>query len=41
MVREFDERNMARSRERCAAMAEAADTGRRKLSERERQILDM
>lgn len=41
MVREFDERNMARSRERCAAMAERADMGRRALSERERRILDM
>lgn len=41
MVREFDERNMARSRERCAAMAEAASTGKRILTERERQILDM
>lgn len=41
MVREFDERNMARSRERCAAMAEEADTGKRRLTERERCILDM
>lgn len=41
MVREFDERNLARSRERCAAMAEAASTGKRVLTERERQILDM
>lgn len=41
MVREFDERNMARSRERCAAMAEAANTGKRVLTERERRILDM
>lgn len=41
MVREFDERNMARSRERCAAMAERAGMGRRALSERERRILDM
>lgn len=41
MVREFDERNMARSRERCAAMAEAANTGKRRLTERERAILDM
>ena len=41
MVREFDERNMARSRERCAAMAEEADTGKRRLTERERAILDM
>lgn len=41
MVREFDERNMARSRERCAAMAEAANTGKRVLTERERRILAM
>lgn len=41
MVREFDERNMARSRERCAAMEEEADTGKRRLTERERRILDM
>ena len=41
MVREFDERNMARSRERCAAMAEEADTGKRRLTERERRILDV
>lgn len=41
MVREFDERNMARSRERCAAMAEAANTGKRILTERERQVLEM
>lgn len=41
MVREFDERNMARSRNACEAMAEAAKTGKRVLTERERQILDM
>lgn len=41
MVREFDERNMARSRKACEAMAEAAKTGKRVLTERERQILDM
>lgn len=41
MAREFDERNMARSRERCAAMAEEAYTGKRRLTERERRILDM
>lgn len=41
MVREFDERNMARSRERCATMAEVANTGKRVLTERERAILDM
>ena len=41
MVREFDERNMARSRERCAEVEEEADTGKRRLTERERHILDM
>lgn len=41
MVREFDERNMAKSRAVCAAMAEEADTGKRRLTERERRILDM
>lgn len=41
MVREFGERNLAKSRERCAAMAEEADTGKRRLTERERRILDM
>lgn len=41
MVREFDERNLAKSRAVCAAMAEAASTGKRVLTERERQILDM
>lgn len=41
MVREFDERNMARSRKRCAAMAERAGRGKRALSERERRILEM
>lgn len=41
MVREFDERNMARSRNACEAMAEAAKTGKRVLTERERQILNM
>lgn len=41
MAKDFDERNAEKSRKVCAAMAEAADTGRRKLSERERQILDM
>lgn len=41
MVREFDERNLAKSRERCAAMAEVANTGKRVLTERERAILDM
>lgn len=41
MVREFDERNMARSRERCAAMAERAGRRKHVLTERERRILDM
>lgn len=41
MVREFDERNLAKSRAVCAAMAERAGMGRRALSERERRILDM
>ena len=41
MVREFDERNMARSRAVCAAMAEEAYTGKRRLTERERRVLDM
>jgi len=41
MTKDFDERNAEKSRKVCAAMAEAADTGRRKLSERECQILDM
>lgn len=41
MTKDFDERNAEKSRKVCAAMAEVADTGRRKLSERERHILDM
>lgn len=41
MTKEFDERNAAKSRKVCAAMAERADTGKRKLTEREREILDM
>lgn len=41
MVRGFDERNLAKSRAVCAAMAEEADTGKRRLTERERRILDM
>lgn len=41
MVREFGERNLAKSRAVCAAMAEEADTGKRRLTERERRILDM
>lgn len=41
MTKEFDERNMAKSRRVCEAMAEAASTGTRVLTERERQILAM
>lgn len=41
MVREFDERNLAKSRPVCAAVAEEADTGKSRLTERERRILDM
>lgn len=41
MTKEFDARNENKSRSVCAAMAESADTGKRALSEREREILDM
>lgn len=41
MNKSFDEKNMAKSRRVCAAMAEAASTGKRVLTERERQILAM
>lgn len=41
MIREFDERNMAKSRKVCESMAEAASTSKQVPSERERQILDM
>lgn len=41
MTKEFDARNERKSRSVCAAMAEAADTGKRVLSEREKCILDM
>lgn len=41
MTKEFDARNEKKSRSVCAAMAEAADTGKRVLSEREKCILDM
>lgn len=41
MTKEFDARNENKSRSVCAAMAEAADTGKRRLTERERRILDM
>lgn len=40
MTKEFDERNMAKSRRVCEAMAEAASTSKRVLSEREKLILD-
>lgn len=40
MTKEFDARNENKSRSVCAAMAEAADTGKRVLTEREREILD-
>lgn len=39
MTKEFDERNMAKSRRACEAMDR--ENGRRKLSDRERRILDM
>lgn len=41
MTKEFDERNMAKSRKVCDAMEAAHVTQWRKLTERERQILDM
>ena len=41
MTKEFDKRNAAKSRRVCEAMAEAASTGKRVLTERERRILDM
>lgn len=41
MTKEFDKRNAAKSRKVCEAMAEAASTGKRVLTERERHILDM
>lgn len=41
MTKDFDARNEKKSRSVCAAMAEAADTGKRVLTERERAILDM
>lgn len=41
MTKDFDARNERKSRSVCAAMAEAADTGKRILTERERQILEM
>lgn len=41
MTKTFDERNMEKSRAVCAAMAGAASTGKRVLTDRERQILDM
>lgn len=41
MTKDFDARNERKSRSVCAAMAESADTGKRVLTDRERQILDM
>lgn len=41
MTKEFDARNAKKSRAVCEAMAERVDTGKRVLTERERQILDM
>lgn len=41
MTKEFDKRNAAKSRKVCEAMAEAASTGKRVLTERERHILDI
>lgn len=41
MTKDFDTRNENKSRSVCAAMAEEADTGKRRLTERERAILDM
>lgn len=41
MTKEFDKRNAAKSRKVCEAMAEAASTGKRVLTERERRILNM
>lgn len=41
MNKSFDEKNMAKSRKVCEATTEAASTGKRVLTERERQILAM
>ena len=41
MTKSFDERNALKSRRVCEAMAEAASTGKRVLTERERQVLEM
>lgn len=41
MTREFDKRNAEKSRAVCERIAEAASTGKRILTERERRILDM
>lgn len=41
MTEDFDVRNERKSRSVCAAMAEPADTGKRVLTDRERQILDI
>lgn len=41
VTKSFDEKSLAKSRAKCAEMAEAASTGKRVLTERERQILAM
>lgn len=41
MTKDFDARNERKSRSVCTAMAESADTCKRVLTDRERQILDM
>lgn len=41
MTKKSDARNAEKSRAVCEAMAERADTGKRKLTERERHILDI
>lgn len=41
MTKSFDERNALKSRRVCEAMAAQAETGKRRLTERERAILDM
>ena len=41
MIKSFDKKNMAKSRAVCEAMTEATNTGKRVLTGREYQILDM
>lgn len=41
MIKSFDKKNMTKSRAVCEAMTEAANTGKRVLTGREYQILDM